>query len=100
MEFCRQISLSTAKIGWTSPLKAIPLSSYRASLEPASMNRQTNGIARGLGIWLVVATGFVAVGGVQLAPPPYPQIILVGLTALLFVLWIAVPSFSRAIAAV
>jgi hypothetical protein len=43
--------------------------------------------ALALGLWLAAAVAFVALGGLQLAPPPHPQLVLASLVVLLLGLY-------------
>ena len=51
-------------------------------------------VAVGL-LWFLVALGLGATGRVASWRPPVPQLVLVGLTVLLLVVWVALPSFRR-----
>ena len=51
-------------------------------------------VAVGL-LWFLVALGLGATGRVASWRPPAPQLVLVGLTVLLLVVWVALPSFRR-----
>jgi len=46
-------------------------------------------------LWFLVALGLGATGRVASWRPPVPQLVLVGLTVLLLVVWVALPSFRR-----